>query len=257
MMKKIYFISAILYTSATYAYYTDDMDNLCGLNNNLYAVFEANKYICLPGEFLPANTLGCRVCPTDYTCLGGTFAFKEQHNQGLSIEKLFLHDLTNVCATNAPLSFKAIFKPNTHTCLPGYYLPANTDECQICTQNNYCGGGTYSFNESTAQGITPCSNAHPHAPIGMWQESQCGRKLHIGPDVLYMHRTPANPTKRQLFVRIGDTNYSANIVIRPDNSTTFPKMSFGARYGLHLLIKDIINGQELLQEYLVHDDSVK
>ncbi|MDW2994943.1 MAG: hypothetical protein R8N24_02870 [Alphaproteobacteria bacterium] len=211
----------------------------------------------MPGEFLPANTFGCRICPTDYTCLGGTFAFKEQHNQGLSIAKLFLHDLTDVCAENAPHYFKAIFKPNTHTCLPGYYLPANIDECQACKNNNYCIGGTYSFNEKLTQGIYPCPDEHPYAPIGMWQESQCGRKLHIGSDTLYVHQQPANPTQRRLFIRFDNTNYSANIVMRDTNSTYVPKMSFGAKYGLHLLIKDIVNGQELLREYLVHDDSVK
>ena len=156
--------------------------------------------------------------------------------------------MTNMCAENAYHDLVAVFTPNIHTCSAGYYLPANIDECTICPTNSYCPGGNLIFNETTPQGIIECPENHPFAPAGMWLESQCGRKLHIGDDVLYMHQSPAHPTTHRLF--IGNTNgiYSANTIQRDMNSNTFPKMSAGAQKGLHVMIGDV--------EYLVCDDSV-
>ncbi len=42
------------------------------------------------------------------------------------------------------------------TCAAGTYLPANSSTCTTCPAGSYCGGGTYTFNATTAQGITAC-----------------------------------------------------------------------------------------------------
>ena len=142
----------------------------------------------------------------------------------------------------------AMFIPHVHTCTPGYYLPANVDVCTICPQNSYCSGGTYTFDENIDQGIVACPSAHPYAPVGMWLSNQCGRKLHIGNDVMYVHQSSSNPTEHRLFMRVGENVYSANMVVRDMDTDSFPKMSVGASKGLHVMLNNV--------EYLVCDDSV-
>lgn len=53
-----------------------------------------------------------------------------------------------------PNGIQAVFTPNEHNCVPGYYLPANYDGCVPCPQNATCMGGTFQFNERVASGIT-------------------------------------------------------------------------------------------------------
>jgi uncharacterized repeat protein (TIGR02543 family) len=72
------------------------------------------------------------------------------------------------------------------SCPTRYYLPANTDGCVICPVDSYCGGGTYTFNETVPQGIVSCG-AGLFAPSGMSSLTQCGRILHIGDEIVYLH----------------------------------------------------------------------
>jgi hypothetical protein len=249
-MKKIIFIFIGLYSLNAFAYYTENIPNQCGvLGNNLHAVFTISEYTCNYGEFLPAYSLGCESCPDDFTCSGGTYTFNDNEYQGATKSSTYItHNMTNMCATNAPHELIAKFTPNVHNCSAGYYLPAGIDRCVKCLNDSYCPGGTYTFNETTDQGINNCPSAHPYAPQGMWLESQCGRKLHIGEEVLYVHQMPAHPTVHRLYIGHPNGIYSANTVARDMNSNTFPKMSEGMSKGFHVTI----NGAE----YLICDDSV-
>ena len=248
-MKKI--ISSLIFVfimQNAFAYYTENMINKCGVvTNNIHAVFTRNKYSCNLGEFLPANTLGCKPCPDGCRCPGGDFDFNENEFQGVHNRiACVTNNLTNMCAKNMQHKQFAVFKPNVHTCVAGHFLPANIDGCSLCPPDNYCPGGTYTFNETTPQGIEPCPSAHPFAPAGMWTQSQCGRKLHVGDDVLYLHQAPATPTARRLYVRFNDVVYSANateVAIAPTTLSEYAKRA------LHV----IIDGGE----YLIHDDSAK
>ena len=226
--------------------YTNDIIGGCGDAYYYAAEFEPISYTCLSGQFLPAGALSCEQCPQTHTCNGGTYTFDANHTQGLSDGDILITDAIGSCSPAFTQNYGAIFEPITYTCLPGYYLPANVDSCTICPADNYCPGGTYTFNETQTQGITPCPSAHPFAPIGMWQNNQCGRKLHIGDDIIYMHKMPANPTEHRLFIQIGNDIYSANAV--PAGNTNIP-MSINSTQSLHVSINGI--------EYLVHDDSVK
>ena len=77
-----------------------------------------------------------------------------------------------------------------YSCDAGYYLPAYTEICSKCLENNYCSGGTYQFS-TIPQGITQCPNGLV-APQGMWEGGQCGRKLNIGNDkYVYLRSTKA------------------------------------------------------------------
>ena len=224
-------------------------DLTCDISvSDYFAIYEPNSYTCNSGQYLPANALGCVSCPTGLTCNGGTFDFNADIFQGLSFESVPNNTMNNICANNFPDDLTAIYEPNVHNCNPGYYLPANIDECRKCLNDHYCPGGNLTFNETTPQGIISCPENHPFAPAGMWLESQCGRKLHVGNDVIYMHQQPAHPTIHRLYIGHPNGIYSANAVQRDMNSNTFPKMSEGMSKGFHVTIDNV--------EYLICDDSV-
>ena len=243
-MKKLFaFLSFLFITQIAMA------DIICDIRfSDYFAVYEINTYDCPSGYYLPANTFGCQPCPSGFNCPGGTFQFNPNLFQGLYFtENITTATMNNVCAANFPTDIFAIYEPNKHDCATGFYMPANMDGCVECPENNYCVGGIYTFSETKTQGILPCPETHPYAPVGMWTESQCGRKLHIGGKYLYLHKSPATPTPHRLYVRVNETVYSANatpVSERPDL-----KMSANNQHSLHVKIDGI--------EYLIHDDSVK
>ena len=74
----------------------------------------------------------------------------------------------------------AKFQINEYTCAPRYYLPAgnnwltDNDGCTICPENSYCPGGTYTFNETTAQGATKCPTGYDYnTDTGKTSVTQC------------------------------------------------------------------------------------
>lgn len=232
--------------------YTNDIIGGCGDVYSYSAEFELISYTCSSGQYLPAGAISCEACPDGYTCSGGTFSFNANQTQGLDKGDILITDAIGSCSPAFTQNYGAIFEPITYTCLPGYYLPAGNDwttddqGCTICPNDNYCPGGTYTFNETTTQGITPCPVEHPFAPVGMWLSSQCGRKLHIGDDVIYMHQTPANPSEHRLFIKIVNDIYSANMSAKTNG---VQPMSINANRSLNVMFNGI--------EYFVHDDSIK
>ena len=181
-MKKISILFLVLFVLPARAIIVSDGTNMCGARayDNMYAVYEAIQYDCSAGQFLPADTLGCATCPSDYTCTGGTFIFNTDENQGLSLQTFFTHDLTKSCAKNAPHGLIARYEILSYACDSGYYLPAgnnwltDTDGCTICPAGNFCIGGTYSFNETTDQGIAPATRDNGYnAPAGSATVSDC------------------------------------------------------------------------------------
>ena len=190
MKKIIIFLSFLLNANVAFGYVNETIQNQCGImGNKFFAIHTINSYTCQSGEFLPAYTLGCQPCPSGYTCSGGTYVFNENKYQGAVKSATYIdNDLTNMCSINAYHEMIAKITPNQHTCNAGYYMPANYDGCVICPADNYCVGGTYTFNETTTQGITACG-AGLFAPAGMWEPEQCGRILHVGDGFVYLRST--------------------------------------------------------------------
>lgn len=206
--------------------------------SNIFAAFTANQHTCPEEQYLPANIDACTVCDTKHNCPGGTYSFNKNTSQGINFAHPFTNQLLNSCVKDLiginpynHSNISAVFTPNVHTCTPGYYLPTNVDECTNCPINNYCPGGTYTFNETTPQGIEPCPSAHPFAPAGMWLSTQCGRILHIGNEIIYLHQSPAHPTEHRLYTIVNGTVYSANMTLSdtPMNSQTERKLK--TRFG--------------------------
>ena len=230
MKKIVVFLSVMFITQ----YASADMD--CGLPKYL-AIYEPNIYTCNAGEFLPPNTLGCVACPQNMTCAGGTFSFSENNVQGLP--NYITGIVNSACADNISPKYVAIYERSTYTCNPGYYLPANTDGCVVCPENSYCPGGTYTFNETMAQGINTCANGL-HTPAGMWESDQCGRILHIGENVIYMRST--RKTIPSFNIKVGNDIFYGNM------TTADVPMSATATQKLKVKLGDTI--------YSVYDDSI-
>ena len=69
----------------------------------------------------------------------------------------------------------AVFAANEYTCYVGNYLPADAVECEPCPANSYCGGGTYSYNETAHQGINVCPNEYPLSNAASSVITECYR----------------------------------------------------------------------------------
>ena len=226
-MNKIFSSLLIIFITQSLfaAYITNDIVDGCNVSNlhadnnnitNMFPAFTISQYTCSSGSFLPAYTEGCRSCPTGYTCNGGTFNFNETETQGLAQKTLITQSTQYTCsnnflrANNNTSDMLPVFAPNQHTCTPGYYLPAGVDECTICPQNNKCIGGTYTFNETTTQGIEPCPNG-TYAPGGT---AYCYEHiLHVGDDVVYLKSDKL--TIPSLNIGMNDGIFYANMTTEP------------------------------------------
>lgn len=249
-MKKIFILFLLMLSAnATAVEYSENVPNACGVNfpHYLQAIITLSQYTCQSGYFLPAYTEGCRACPSGYTCNGGTFTFNETEAQGLTkTENIHTQNEPNLCAVNIPHHLRAIFEPNQHTCNPGYYMPANTDGCVICPADSYCSGGTYTFNETTAQGITACATGL-YAPTGMWESAQCGRILHIGDEVVYLRTT--KKTLHALHIDVdqdGIADYFGNVTTAdvPMHAGTTRKLKLQFNGQVYSIYDDTVNVDE-------------
>lgn len=146
---------------------------------------------------------------------------------------------TFTCAANTRRIFNAIFEPSEYSCDSGYYLPSNGIECVVCPANSYCPGGTYTFNETSDQGINQCAPGL-YAPTGMWVATQCGHILHIGDASLYLHAT--KKTSPAIHIKIGNEAFYGNM------TTADVPMNIGTNYKLRVNFGNTI--------YSVYDDTV-
>ena len=93
------------------------------------------------------------------------------------------------------------------TCSPGKYLDAYDAMCHDCPTDNYCTGGTYTY-DGTDIGITTCPN-DLYSPMGSSSSDQCGHILHVGDDVVYLRSV--KQTTPSLNVKVGDNIYYGNM----------------------------------------------
>ena len=211
---------------------------MCGVDEyaNIGASFTPIKYTCNDGEFLPANALGCTTCPDGATCAGHTFSFNPNVPQGVIYNAPFTQNQNDLCSPYYIFA-RADFTPNEYTCNAGYYLPANGIECISCPSGSACVGGTYSFNETTDQGIQSCATG-TFAPTG---SAVCyPHRLHVGNDVVYLKST--KQTTPSLNLRIGGDVFYANM------TTVRTKMNKDSSHYLHVKTADNVH-------YYVCDDT--
>lgn len=153
-------------------------------------------------------------------------------------------NFANLGAYNGPIEMVAVYQDDKITCDPGFYLPANSVECAICPENNYClGNEEFTKDETTSQGINPCPTGLV-SPSGTAEIGGCGIIMHVGDDILYL--TSAQQTHPAMAVRVDGAIYYAKMTpvadgAQPVNSNTTTQM--------HVMMDNV--------EYTVHDNTIK
>ena len=109
----IYSLFFVLHISTVYA---ETIQNGCDnvRYHEIQAVWQINEYTCKSGEFLPANTDGCKKCPDGHVCNGGTFTFNPERSQGIQYGN-FEQNTPFACSSNMPALLKAVYEPVTVT----------------------------------------------------------------------------------------------------------------------------------------------
>lgn len=75
---------------------------------------------------------------------------------------------------------------NVVTCEAGKYLSIEDQECKVCPENHFCGGGEYNLSATEDQGISSCTD-NLKSPEGATSEKDCGIIFRIGGEALYLH----------------------------------------------------------------------
>lgn len=210
-MKKVLLIFLLASQSAVADYINNDIIAGCDAVYVYRAVFTPKTLACSSGNYLPANSLTCEKCPSGYTCNGGTYDFNADNFSGATYVSTITNNLNNICASNAPKTFMAVFAPKTIICNAGQYINANSIECnQTCPSNHYCPGGNFLFSENENVGIYPCASG-TYSPSG---SAVCyPHILHIGDNNVYLKST--KQTTPSLNIKIGNDIFYAHMTTVP------------------------------------------
>jgi len=115
--------------------------------------------------------------------------------------------------------------PTEQVCDAGAYLPQHWYQCELCPINNYCIGGTYTFNETTDQGIQSCASG-TFSPTG---SAVCyPHILHVGDSNVYLKST--KQTTPSFNVKIGNDIFYANMTTVPTKMNKDSSRYFRAQW---------------------------
>ena len=124
-----------------------------------------------------------------------------------------VQSMPNMCTIipSGTMQFIAMFEPTTYNCDAGYFLGAKAFDCAICPENHYCPGGAFMYSETDVQGMFECASG-TFSPIGMWENTQCGRRFHVDDEIMFLRAT--KQTEHALHIDIngdGVADFFANL----------------------------------------------
>ena len=192
-MKQLYVLFLIIFTTTSFADVVNDFTGMCGVDgyDTFNAVFTPYEY---PDVFNPSESFTCDYFPRNMNAVFVPYEYDGN----------FTPSDTPTC-DYLPRNLNAIYEPMIYNCENGYYLPTGGEECEICPENNACGGGEFNFNEDMDQGIVSCGEQF--APMG---SSVCyPHIMHVGNNKIYLKSTKL--TVPSLNVKIGNEIFYANI----------------------------------------------
>ena len=118
---------------------------------------------CTSKNYLAAGEGICTPCTEGSYCTGGTYNYNGNTEQG---KKACPGNMTSAAQSDEITDCNI-------TCSSTNYLAAGTGTCASCTAGYYCTGGTYNYNENTAQGRTQCV-AGSYSTTGQSACTVCG-----------------------------------------------------------------------------------
>ena len=121
-------------------------------------------------------------------------------------------DSESVCGTDfdgvdsGSVGLEAVWYPD---CNPGQYIPMGGSSCQTCLADSYCSGGTFQQDGPAESDtfITHCASGL-YSQSGSRNANDCGRILHVGDSVVYLHAD--RRTTPSLVVSVDGTQYYAD-----------------------------------------------
>ena len=206
-------------------------DDIFSGNVTMNPVYEQVKYQCEPGYFLGAGKTECEICSENHYCAGGTFTYSESESAGI---ESCPDDKNSVAGAKdaSECTFPSV------PCDAGYYLAANKNECDLCTDDHYCPGGTFALSDTDA-GLENCPEGLVSGR-GAGSVGECGVILYVDNKPIYL--TQEQMTTPALAVDIRGTVYYGRMTPVSEESTdTTPSF--------------IINAEN--QQYVVHDGIIK
>ncbi len=134
-MNKYLFTFLCFIISPAFATYNTDILEACSADfaHTLIAFYKPNTYTCSAGNYLPAKSITCSVCPSGYTCVGGSYVFNPKSAQGLVYKSAMTQKAENACSNNLSHDLIAIYTPNK--------IQLNWDDGTNITQNTCQYGG--------------------------------------------------------------------------------------------------------------------
>ena len=136
----------------------------------------------------------------------------------------------NLGVSSGTVNAIPLFDRASYTCAAGYYLPADAIECVACLPGATCAGGTYTFNETSDQGLS-CS--------GVMYRNACHARCNINQGRLH-----ADQYSHPLF--LDKTNIPSPVIhIRYDNGAmcygyTEPGIAPPGEHGIHILFEGAV-----------------
>ena len=106
-------------------------------------------------------------------------------------KRYLAQDVCNLSTGNGSTTLKANWKLTYFTCAAGKYLAKGAVSCSNCIAGKYCKGGTFPYDTTKDQGLSPCPTGYPNSAVGSSADTQCYMNVEANKYVKNPHDTSA------------------------------------------------------------------